>query len=222
MRLYGARLKRCPFEHTCVVSGLAGRLRRQGLQRPRFKDRRLLAVHSRARSVRASRPSTHDRLICGRRLMRIKRRASFICRDGCWRKEPLHSDHGAGCVCELRSAPVLRAAGTISGTVVGTIARSVSRDPTTSSVGVRGRGATGPRWLLSSDRRNGPPSDTKTDPSRSGVVRSQREPAAPASAHSDPKLHGLKGDMVSRRSGVLDRAAQPSSSVAIDSSRLGS
>ena len=114
MRLYGARLETLSVcAHLRRERQSPGR-RRQGLQRPRFKDQRLLAVHSRARSVRASRPSTHDRLICGRRLMRIKRRASFTCRDGCWRKEPLHSDHGAGCVCGL--------------------ARSVSRDPTTSSV----------------------------------------------------------------------------------------
>ena len=51
MSLYGARLKRCPFVHTCVVSGLAGRRRRQRLQHPGFKDRRLLAAHSRARST---------------------------------------------------------------------------------------------------------------------------------------------------------------------------
>ena len=37
MSLYGARLKRCPFVHTCVVSGLAGRRRRQRLQHPGFR-----------------------------------------------------------------------------------------------------------------------------------------------------------------------------------------
>jgi hypothetical protein len=51
MSLYGARLKCCPFVHTCVVSGLAGRRRRQRLQHRGFKDRRLLAAHSRARST---------------------------------------------------------------------------------------------------------------------------------------------------------------------------
>jgi hypothetical protein len=50
----------------------------------------------------------------------------------------------------------------------------------------------------------------------------QREPAAPASAHSDPTLHGDEWDMVSRRAEVLGRAVPPSSSIAIGSSRPGS
>src|SRR5688572_28827369 len=50
----------------------------------------------------------------------------------------------------------------------------------------------------------------------------QREPATPASAQSHPKLHDAEWDRISHRFEVLARAIQPSSSVAIDSSRLGS
>jgi hypothetical protein len=78
MSLYGSRLKRCPFVHTCVVSGSAGRRRRQRLQHPVLKTG-VYWPPSRAPDLRASRASTHDRLICGRRLMRIKRRVSFTC-----------------------------------------------------------------------------------------------------------------------------------------------
>jgi len=65
------------------------------------------------------------------------------------------------------------------------------------------------------------PFDTKTDPLLIWCCRHQREPHA-GERHSDPKLHGDEWDMVSRRAEVLGRAVPLSSSVAIDSSRLGS
>ncbi len=59
-------------------------------------DRRAPVSRPRGRSAPASRPRRAINQICGRRLMRVKRRASFTCRDGCWRKEPLRSDQGFG------------------------------------------------------------------------------------------------------------------------------
>jgi hypothetical protein len=74
-----------------------------------FVDRRLPADRSRASSARASRPSRTTDQICGRRLMRVKRRAPISCRHCCRRKEPLPSDCRSRCRVRRRSSPVLRA-----------------------------------------------------------------------------------------------------------------
>jgi hypothetical protein len=62
----------------------------------------------------------------------------------------------------------------------------------------------------------------KLTPSYSVVFRGRREPATPASAHSDPKLHGATRARISRRAGAFVQGAPPSFSVSIDSSRPGS
>jgi hypothetical protein len=59
-------------------------------------NRGLPPARSRARSTRASRHRRATDQICGRRLMRAKRRAPMSCRRGCRRKEPLHSDARSG------------------------------------------------------------------------------------------------------------------------------
>lgn len=58
------------------------------LRRSGFTDRRLLAGCSCARSACASRAQRTTDQICGRRLMRAKRRTPISCRHGCRRKEP--------------------------------------------------------------------------------------------------------------------------------------
>ena len=53
--------------------------------------------------------STHDRPICGRWLMPVKRRAPSSCRHGCRRKEPLPSGQRAGRMVAGLSRWILRA-----------------------------------------------------------------------------------------------------------------